>query len=122
MLDFIITLILLAIVGFIQNMAFTAVSRSRNAGDPVYHRKTAWLSNSIWFVCNFYILFGTMLKNITEGNHVQSILVLIVYALATAEGSTFMMKLKLGMVKFPKWLHFIEKHIVESGKRKVGER
>jgi len=48
----IILLLLLAAVSFVQNMAFTWSSRSRNSGDPSYHRYAAWGSNGVWFICN----------------------------------------------------------------------
>lgn len=121
-MDFILTLITLAVVGFVQNMAFTAVSRSRNGGDVWHHFRIAILSNSIWFICNFFVLFGTMLKSITEGTTGKSIIVLLVYAIATALGSVVMMKMNLGQVKFPTWLKWLEKYLVETGKRKVGSR
>ncbi len=41
---------LLVVVSFIQNMAFTWTSRSRNSGDPAYHRFAAWSSNGVWFL------------------------------------------------------------------------
>jgi hypothetical protein len=37
----ILDLLLLAVVSFVQTMAFTWVSRSRNSGDPSYHRYAA---------------------------------------------------------------------------------
>ena len=121
-LPFWLVLVILFIVGFIQNMAFTAVSRSRNSGDVRHHFKTAIASNMIWFVCNFFILFGTMLKSITDGDILTSLEVLTVYVLGTALGSSFMMMISLGKVRFPKGFKWLENHLVETGKKKVGAR
>jgi len=103
-------------------MAFTAVSRSRNSGDINHHFKTAIVSNMIWFICNFFILFGTMLKSITDGTVFVSLAVLVVYVLGTASGSRFMMKISLGKVRFPIGFKWLENHLVETGKKKVGSR
>lgn len=104
--ELIISLSLLAAASFVQNMAFTLVSRSRNAGDPTYHRWCAWASNGVWFIC--YVL---VLKNIWEpiqkGEYWYVALAMVVYTLSTAEGSVVMMK------------HLL-KH--EKGKRRVGAR
>lgn len=94
----------LAVVAFIQNMAFTLVSRSRNSGDPEYHRYCAWGSNAIWFLC-YTFLFSSILQDIRDQNWMPIIIVGVVYGLATAEGSVLMMR--IAMKK-------------ESGKRKVG--
>ena len=48
-------LVFLVPVAFLQNMVFTAVSRSRNSGNPNYHRRWAYLSNSVWLLCQFFI-------------------------------------------------------------------
>lgn len=103
--EFIGTLLLIAVVGFIQNMAFTFSGRSRNSGDPTYHRKAAILSNSVWFICNYYLIFPQMMKVVETGDHLQKFLVMLVYVLATTEGSVVMMRRMLKK---------------ETGKRKVG--
>ena len=118
----ILTLLMLAVVGFVQNMAFTAVSRSRNAGDIWHHFKVALLSNSIWFICNFFILFGTMLKAITSGDTTGAIITLLVYSVFTALGSVVMMAINLGKIKFPRGLKWLEKFLVEEGTKRVGAR
>jgi hypothetical protein len=97
---------LLAVVAFIQNMAFTAVSRSRNAGDVGYHRKMAWASNGVWFVTQLLIM-GTIWPALTNGEFWKIALVGVVYIVATTEGSCAMMA---RMLK------------TETGKRKVGAR
>ena len=38
-----------AVLLYFQNMAFSWSSRSRNSGDPKWHRKAARFSNGIWF-------------------------------------------------------------------------
>jgi len=118
----ILTLSMLALVGFIQNMAFTAVSRSRNAGDVWYHFRIALVSNSVWFICNFFILFGTMLKAVTSGDTFGAIITLLVYSVFTALGSVFMMAIQLGKIKFPKGFKWLGNYLVETGKKKVGAR
>ena len=99
-----IEIILLMAVAFVQNMAFTWVSRSRNSGDPSYHRYAAYCSNGIWFCANILIWHQVWLS-IQSGDLVHLIAAGIGYTVATAEGSVFMMKRLLKS---------------EKGKRKVG--
>lgn len=100
------TLAALAVVAFVQNMTFTAVSRSRNSGDPTYHRKCAWLSNGVWFMCHFFI-WNLIWGAFETGEWWRLAPVALVYTVATAEGSVAMMKILLKK---------------ESGKRRVGAR
>jgi hypothetical protein len=85
---------ILGVVSFFQNMVFTWSSRSRNSGDPDYHRRAAWCSNGIWFVCQVLIV-----KHIWEaiklGQWWYVILAGLVYTICTAEGSVTMMKVLL---------------------------
>ena len=97
-------LVLLAIACFSQNMAFTAVSRSRNGSDTAYHRRMAWMSNGVWFVCHFFVLSNVWAVLMT-GVWWKLPPVFIIYGLATAEGSVVMMK---RLIKS------------EQGKRRVG--
>ena len=99
-----INLSILITVAFVQNMAFTLVSRSRNSGDPDYHRYCAWGSNGIWFLC-YMFLMRSIWKDLMAGNMLPMFLVGAAYALATAEGSVLMMKIALRK---------------EKGKRRVG--
>jgi len=99
-------LIILAIAAFVQNMAFTWSSRSRNSGDPKYHRFAAWSSNGIYMVCYCTVL-NQLLPALTNGEWWKVILTAGVYTLATAEGSVFMMKILLRK---------------EKGKHRVGAR
>ena len=120
------SLLLLIPIPFIQNMAFTWVSRSRQGGDPEYHRYAAWSSNGIWIItqafiaANVYTPISRMLESGIDFTQILKIfLTFIVYAICTTEGSVFMMKINLGRVKnLPKFLNFL----VEKGKRQVGQR
>jgi len=99
-------LIILAVLAFIQNMAFTLVSRSRNSADPGYHRFCAWGSNGIWFLCQVCIV-KSIWSAIEAGNYWYVLAAGIIYTLSTTEGSVFMMKRLLK---------------TEKGKRRVGAR
>lgn len=105
-MEFILYLIALAIVGFIQNMAFTFSSRSRNSGDPIHHMKAASLSNGIWFIC--HILIWKQIWDVLNNGDIWKLgIVGIVYIMATTMGSVYQMK---RMLK------------TEKGKRQVGAR
>jgi uncharacterized membrane protein len=95
---------LLAAAAFVQNMAFTAVSRSRNSADVGYHRRCALASNGVWFAIQVG-LFGVLFQALTTGSFLKVAAVGVVYVLATTEGSCFMMARMLKS---------------EDGKRKVG--
>lgn len=97
-------LLLLAVLAFIQNMAFTWVSRSRNSGDPGYHRWAALSSNGIWFVTTL-LIWNQLWAALTTGDWWSIVATGVVYIIATTEGSVLMMKILLK---------------TESGKRKVG--
>ena len=84
------TLPILAGAAFVQNMAFTAVSRSRNSADVAYHRRCSWASNAVWFIIQVG-LFGVLFQALTSGSLEKIVAVGIVYVLATTEGSCFMM-------------------------------
>jgi len=101
-----IWLLILVVLAFVQNMAFTLVSRSRNSGDPGYHRYCAWASNGVWFLCQVCIV-KSIWDAIDAGNFGFVILAGIAYTLSTTEGSVFMMK------------HLLK---TERGKRRVGAR
>jgi hypothetical protein len=99
-------LAILAVVAYLQNMAFTAVSRSRNSGDPSYHRKCAWASNGVWLAC-YLMVWHKVWGAFESTNYIEMVPMFIVYVLATAEGSVKMMKILLDK---------------EQGKRRVGAR
>ena len=104
MIEMILTLCLLAVVSYIQNMAFTWTSRSRNSGDPSYHRYASWCSNGVWFLCQMLIV-KQMWEPVMKGDWLMVILGGLVYVISTTEGSVKMMKILLKK---------------ETGKRKVG--
>lgn len=67
---------------------FTWSSRSRNSGDPSYHRFAAWASNGIYFVTNalvtlYIIKYSGVLALLVQG---------VLYTVAASEGSVYMMK------------------------------
>jgi uncharacterized membrane protein YecN with MAPEG domain len=93
-------------VAFVQNIFFTWSSRSRNSGDPNYHRKVAWGSNGVWFICQVLIV-KQIWTAINAGSWWVVIIAGIVYVFATSEGSAAMMR----------WLLKREK-----GKKRVGAR
>jgi len=103
-MELLINLAILFVVAFAQNMAFTWVSRSRNSGDPGYHRCAAICSNGVWFITQLFIL-GTLLPALVAGEWWKVVLTGAVYIVATTEGSVYMMKILLKK---------------ESGKRRVG--
>lgn len=96
----------LAVVSFIQNMAFTASSRSRNSGDPMYHFWIAGTSNGIWFICHI-LVWKQIWDAVSSGNHYWLVVVGSVYIVCTSAGSSLMM-----------WLMLRK----ESGKRRVGAK
>lgn len=90
MLTFILFLVLLAASAYVQNAAFTWVSRSRNSADVGYHRKAAICSNGIWFVTQLLII-GQVWPALTEGEWWKIAVTGLVYIAATTEGSCMMM-------------------------------
>ena len=99
-------LIPLALIAYIQNMAFTASSRSRNSGDPAWHGKAALASNGVWFVTTLLVV-KQIWVTLTTGNWPLIVATGVVYVLATTAGSVRMMRILLKS---------------ERGKRKVGSR
>jgi len=104
---------------FIQNMAFTWTSRSRNSGDPSYHRFAAWASNGVWFIAQVFVV-KLIWEPLMDGQFLYVAVGGIVYILSTTEGSVFMMRLLLGheTERFPR----LSKFFMEKGKREVGKR
>lgn len=103
-MPFLVQLIVIASLGYVQSMAFTAVSRSRNSGNPKYHRKCAYISNGIWFISNVFVLKG--IWESLESNNIWNILLIgFVYTISTSEGSVAMMRKLLKL---------------ETGSKKVG--
>jgi len=110
-------LVLLAVFGFIQNMAFTWTSRSRNSGDPSYHRYAAWCSNGIWLITNLTAL-TVLLDPVKNGDWLTALPAGLVYIIFTTEGSVFMMRILLGKIHVP----MLSKWLTEKGERKVGHK
>lgn len=99
-----ILLVPFSVLGYVQNMAFTFSSRSRNSGDPEYHRKAAWLSNGIYVMTHLSLL-GYVYKALLVAHSLPLMLATgIAYVLSTTEGSVKMMRIMLK----------------EKGKRAVG--
>jgi hypothetical protein len=98
-----LSLIPFAILSYIQNMAFTWSSRSRQSNDPNYHRKASWASNGIYYITNALLTFYIVKTQLWWMLLFQG----VVYTLTTAEGSVHMMKVLLKK---------------ETGKRKVGNQ
>jgi hypothetical protein len=95
----------LAAVSFIQNAAFTAVSRSRNSGDVAHHAKWSVASNGVWFVTQI-LIWSTVWKAVESGTYALIAAAGVVYVASTTAGSCWMAK----MLK------------TETGKRMVGAR
>jgi hypothetical protein len=96
-------LVVFGIVSFVQNMAFTWSSRSRNSKDPNYHRYASWCSNGVYYLTNALLTLYIVRYQIWWMLVLQG----FVYTVTTAEGSVLMMK----------WL--LKK---EAGKKKVGNQ
>lgn len=94
----------LAAFSYLQNMAFTWSGRSRNSGDPAYHRRAAYFSNGVWFITHVFV-WGQIWAALTRGDWVLLVATGAVYALTTTEGSVRMMTILLRK---------------ESGARRVG--
>lgn len=103
-MNFVLSLILLAVSSYVQNMAFTWSSRSRNSGDPSYHRFASWASNGVWLLTNVQI-FKQIWDVMETGDWWKMLAVGLVYVAATTEGSVQMMNILLKR---------------ESGARQVG--
>ena len=105
-MNFWLLLVMLAVASFFQNMAFTWTSRSRNSGDPSYHRYASWCSNGVWLVTNVQVL-KQVWDVFNTGDWWRLVVVGIVYVVATTEGSVLMMRICLRR---------------ETGKRQVGAK
>ncbi len=107
--------IILFVVTFVQNMAFTWVSRSRNSGDPKTHAVASVFSNGIWFACNYFIIFPAIMKAFADDDIAVKLIIMAIYIAGTTAGSVVMMKINLGHFGYVPFL-------TEKGKSKVGER
>jgi hypothetical protein len=90
-----------AVVSYLQNMCYTWSSRSRNSGDPDYHRLAAWTSNGVYQlqrVVSVGVLFEPILAwRSGVGDPVDMVIKVFIgitaYTLITTEGSVKGMKL-----------------------------
>jgi len=73
-----ISVVVMMALAFIQNTAFSVVSRSRNRNSVAYHRIAAVCSNGAWFVTSKYLIVSQHM----------SWLLFIPYTVATVYGST----------------------------------
>lgn len=111
-LSYLGTLVLLAVVCFAQNMAFTAVSRSRNGADFAYHRKCAWLSNGVWLICQL-LIWKQLWAAFSTNSFLALVPLVLVYVIFTTEGSVFMMK---KLVKTEKGTRRVGAYVEENKK------
>ena len=87
-------LVILAAVAFVQNAMFTLTSRSRSSADPTHHRRCAWGSNGVWLVCHL-LVWKNIWNAFETGEWGWLIAMAVVYTIATAEGSVWMMRVAL---------------------------
>lgn len=106
MFDHLFWLAVLGVVAFLQNMSFTWTSRSRNSGDPTYHRYAAWCSNGVWLACHL-LVWKHVWSAFETGEWFWLAAMAFVYVIATTEGSVLMMRILL---------------TAEKGKQRVGAR
>ena len=85
------TYLILKILGlaFIQNIAFSIVSRSRNRDNKRYHIIAALFSNSIWFLTFRELILGEM-----------NYILFIPYVVGTVLGSTYGMTISMKIEKY----------------------
>ena len=77
-------------LAFIQNIAFSIVSRSRNRDNKKYHIIASLFSNSIWFLTFRELILGDM-----------NYILFIPYVIGTVIGSAYGMTISM---KIEKWL------------------
>lgn len=94
----------LAICAFVQNAAFTAVSRSRNSADVKYHAWCSVWSNGVWFITQM-LIWTSVWRAIEHGAVALVVAAGLVYVASTTAGSCWMMARMLRS---------------EKGKRRVG--
>lgn len=87
----IIMLLAIGVLGFVQNMAGTWASRSRNQHDVEHHRLAAFASNAIYFLVSA-LIWGQLWSSMTSGGVWKIIATGIVYTTSTSEGSVAMMR------------------------------
>jgi len=81
----------IGVLGFVQNMAGTWASRSRNQQDVEHHRWAAIASNLIYFLVSI-LIWGQLWSSMTSGGFWKVVATGIVYTVSTSEGSVWMMR------------------------------
>lgn len=74
----IISVVVMMLLAFAQNVSFSIVSRSRNRNNVRYHQIAALFSNGMWFVTSKYLIV----------DHNMTWLLFIPYTVATVYGSS----------------------------------
>jgi hypothetical protein len=75
-------------LAFVQNVAFTTVSRSRNRDNMTYHMIAACFSNGIWFLTMRELVLADL-----------TLVLLIPYVIGTVSGSLFGAKVSMFIEK-----------------------
>ena len=75
-------------LGFVQNVSFSLVSRSRNRDHMQYHIWAATASNAVWFICMRELVKSEL-----------AIDLLIPYVVGTVSGSVYGMKIAMWFEK-----------------------
>lgn len=83
----------IALLGVVQNIAFTFVSRGRNSGSLLYHLVAAFFSNGMYILLLFFTI------DQVRQAHQMPVEFLVVYTLSTMSGSIFAHWLALKMEK-----------------------
>lgn len=94
-----------AVFLFLQNAAFTFVSRARNSASYSLHAIAAVCSNGVWIAGQFVSL-SIIIDVIKDGSWAEKFWVCTFYTVNTVAGAVFM--------------HWFGKTYIEKGKRKVG--
>ena len=76
-------------LAFIQNIAFSIVSRSRNRDNKKYHIIASLFSNSIWFLTFRELILGDM-----------NYILFIPYVIGTVIGSSYGMTISMKIEKY----------------------
>lgn len=71
-------------LAFVQNIAFTLVSRARNRDSTTYHALTSVLSNGMWFATMHYLVVSELDWKVAP-----------FYILGTVVGSVFGQKISI---------------------------
>ncbi len=78
------TILIILVLAFMQNIAFTMVSRSRNRDNMTYHSICSVFSNGLWFMTMHYLVVTDL-----------SYTLIVPYIVGTVSGSVFGAKLSM---------------------------